>query len=97
MPDRCARGRPRGRVLVNQPVQQIGLFVPNPQGRYVINSVMGQGNDDDSMTVHLGGCDDDRLNCLLIMDGWNYIVRLYLPGPEILDGSWTFPDLVPVE
>jgi hypothetical protein len=25
------------------------------------------------------------------MDGWNYIVRLYRPGPAILDGSWTFP------
>ena len=28
-----------------------------------------------------------------IMDGWNYLVRLYRPRPEILDGSWTFPSI----
>ena len=26
------------------------------------------------------------------MDGWNYTVRLYRPHPEILDGSWKFPE-----
>jgi hypothetical protein len=25
------------------------------------------------------------------MDGWNYIVRLYRPQKEILDGKWKFP------
>ncbi len=44
---------------------------------------------------HLGGCDDDRVNCLPIMDGWNYTVRLYRPRPEILDGSWVFPSPEP--
>lgn len=24
-------------------------------------------------------------------DGWNYLVRLYRPRPEILSGPWTFP------
>ena len=24
-----------------------------------------------------------------------YVIRLYQPGPEILDGSWTFPDIEP--
>ena len=28
-----------------------------------------------------------------IMDGWNYVVRLYRPRAEILDGSWTFPSI----
>jgi hypothetical protein len=73
-----------------------GFFEKNASDGYVINSVMGERNDDGSMTVHLGGCDDGRTNCLPIMEGWNYIVRLYQPGPEILDGSWTFPDVVPV-
>lgn len=36
-----------------------------------------------------------RANCLPIMDGWNYTVRLYQPGPEILDGSWAFPEAQP--
>jgi hypothetical protein len=26
------------------------------------------------------------------MEGWNYIVRLYRPRAEILDGTWTFPE-----
>jgi hypothetical protein len=49
------------------------------------------------VTVHLGGCDDGRVNCLPIMDGWNYTVRLYRPQPEILDGSWAFPSVEPVQ
>jgi len=61
-------------------------------GRYNINSVLGERNDDGSMTVHLGGCEDGRVNCLPILEGWNYTVRLYRPGPEILDGSWSFPE-----
>ena len=34
-------------------------------------------------------------DCLPITDGWNYIVRLYRPRPEVLDGSWTFPSIEP--
>ena len=73
-----------------------GFFEKNDIGGYVINSIMGERNQDGSMTVHLGGCDDGRKNCLPIMESWNYIVRLYKPGPEIIDGSWTFPDVEPV-
>ena len=32
-------------------------------------------------------------NTLGVMDGWNYIVRLYRPHPAVLDGTWTFPGL----
>jgi hypothetical protein len=74
-----------------------GFFEKNALDGYVVNSVMGQRNEDDSMTVHLGGCDDGRENCLPIMEGWNYVVRLYQPGPEILDGSWTFPEIRPAD
>ena len=69
-----------------------GFFEPNDRDAYTVNSVTGEPNDDGSITVHFGGCDDDRLNCLPIMQGWNYMVRLYRPGPAILDGSWTFPE-----
>jgi hypothetical protein len=31
------------------------------------------------------------------MPGWNYIVRLYRPRAEVLDGRWTFPKAVPVK
>jgi len=37
------------------------------------------------------------VNFLPIMEGWNYIVRLYQPREEILDGTWTFPGVQPVE
>ncbi len=74
-----------------------GFFEPNDRNAYSVNSVSGTRNDDGSMTVHLGGCEDDRVNCLPIMEGWNYSVRLYRPRPEIFDGSWTFPLAEPVQ
>lgn len=49
------------------------------------------GHSARSVTVNFGGCGDDRPNCLPIMDGWNYTVRLYRPRAEVLNGSWTFP------
>lgn len=73
-----------------------GFFEPNDLNAYNINSVTGERNDDGSMTVHLGGCDDGRVNCLPIMEDWNYTVRLYRPGPEVLDGIWTFPSAEPI-
>ncbi|NDR57049.1 DUF1214 domain-containing protein [Pseudoruegeria sp. M32A2M] len=74
-----------------------GFFEPNARDAYNVNSVTGRRNDDGSMTVHLGKCDDDRVNCLPIMEGWNYIVRMYRPGREILDGEWSFPPAEPVK
>jgi hypothetical protein len=28
------------------------------------------------------------------MDGWNYMVRLYRPRSEVLEGKWQFPAAV---
>jgi hypothetical protein len=72
-----------------------GFFEPNDRNANSVNSVTATPNDDGSVTVNFGGCSDDRPNCLPVMDGWNYIVRLYRPRPEILDGSWTFPTIAP--
>ena len=44
------------------------------------------------VTVQFGGCDGKTPNCLPITPGWNYLVRLYRPRKEILDGSWKFPE-----
>jgi hypothetical protein len=63
-------------------------FEPNDLGLYSVTAVP---NEDGSVIVNFGGCDDHRPNCVTIMDGWNYTVRLYRPRPQILDGSWTFP------
>jgi hypothetical protein len=71
-----------------------GYFEPNDRNAYSVNNVTAQPNDDGSVTVHFGG-DDDRPNLIPIMDGWNYTVRLYRPRPEVLDRSWTFPELEP--
>lgn len=73
-----------------------GFFEKNDRNAYNANSVTGVRNDDGSMTIHLGGCEDDRPNCLPLMNGWNYIVRMYRPEQQVIDGSWTFPAVVPV-
>ena len=70
-------------------------YKPNERNAHSVNSVRGTPNDDSSMTVHLGGCDDDRVNGLPIMEGSNYSVRLYCPRPEILDESRVFPSAEP--
>ena len=35
-------------------------------------------------------------NCLPIAPGWNYLLRLYRPRKEILDGTWKLPEAEPV-
>ena len=50
---------------------------------------------DGSVTIQFGGCDGKTPNCLPIMPGWNYTVRLYRPRKEILDGTWKFPEAQP--
>jgi hypothetical protein len=69
-----------------------GYFEKNPQGAYSVNNITAVPDDDGSVTVNLGG-DEDQPNHIPLPDGWNYLVRLYRPRPEILDGTWTFPTL----
>jgi len=64
-------------------------FEPNDRGAYTIN-ITATPNDNGSITVRLGSCGDGRPNCPPIMDGSNYLVRLYRPRAEILDGTRTF-------
>ncbi len=71
-----------------------GYFSPNPQNAYSVNNITAVPDADGSTTIQFGG--DGAANLLPITDGWNYIVRLYRPRPEILDGSWTFPAAGPV-
>ncbi|WP_233155480.1 DUF1214 domain-containing protein [Sedimentitalea arenosa] len=70
-----------------------GYFQKNPEGAYNFNSVNAKKNSDGSITINFGGCDDGRVNCLPIMEGWNYGVRLYEPEKAILDGSYVFPSV----
>ncbi|GAB4376380.1 MAG: DUF1214 domain-containing protein [Elainellaceae cyanobacterium] len=73
-----------------------GYFQQNDQNAYSINNITAQQDADGSVTVQFGRCDRSVANCLPIMPGWNYMVRLYRPRAEILDGTWTFPEAQPV-
>ena len=72
-----------------------GYFTPNPQNAYSLNNITAAKNADGSVDIQFGGCDGSVTNCLPVTEGWNYLVRLYRPRPEILDGSWTFPEAIP--
>ena len=69
------------------------FFVKNDRDIYSYNSNTAKKNADGSITIHFGG-DPNADNYLEIMDGWNYLVRLYRPREEILNGTWTFPEPV---
>jgi len=61
-----------------------------------VNSVTAARDDDGSITVRVGvdgGVEEP--NYIPITEGWNYLVRLYRPRREVLDGSWRFPAVVP--
>jgi hypothetical protein len=73
-----------------------GWMPVNKYNAYSFNNVTAKKNEDGSITVHFGG-DSKQPNFLPIVPGWNYIVRLYRPKKEILDGSWTFPSPKAVE
>jgi hypothetical protein len=73
-----------------------GYFEPNPQNAYTLNNLTAKADADGSISIQFGGCDGKIENCLPTPSGWNYLVRLYRPRPEILNGTWTFPEAEPV-
>jgi hypothetical protein len=73
-----------------------GWMPVNEYNAYSFNNVTAKKAKDGSITIHFGG-DPKADNFLPIVPGWNYIVRLYRPKKEILDGSWTFPNPQVVE
>ena len=73
-----------------------GFFTPNDRNAYSFNSITSRPNDDGTVTIHFGG-DPKATNFLPIDDGWNYIVRCYLPGWQIVEGNWTPPAPQPVK
>jgi hypothetical protein len=72
-----------------------GYMEANDLGVNSYNNVSADPNEDGSLTIHLGGCEDGRANCIPTTPGWNYAVRMYQPREEILNGSWTFPAVEP--
>jgi len=72
-----------------------GYFQPNALNAYTLNNITAKKAADGSIAIQFGDCDGKLANCLPITPGWNYLVRLYRPRPEILDGKWTFPSARP--
>jgi len=68
-----------------------GYLEANSLGINSYNNVTAATNPDGSITLHFGGCEDGRLNCIPVSTGWNYAVRMYSPREEILNGTWKFP------
>jgi len=73
-----------------------GYFEKNALDAYSLNNVTAKKSADGSCQVQFGSCDGKIPNCLPIVPGWNYTVRLYRPRPEILKGTWKFPAARPV-
>jgi len=72
-----------------------GSFEPNKYNAYTLNNLTAKKNANGSTTIQFGGCDGKTPNCLPTTPGWNYIVRLYRPHEEILNGQWKFPEALP--
>lgn len=70
-----------------------GYFEPNEANSYTVNNITAEKNADGSVIVRFGDYPAGTANAIPTPDGWNYLVRLYRPRTEILDGTWTFPTL----
>jgi hypothetical protein len=70
-----------------------GYFEPTRENAYTLNNITAKPNGDGSIAVQFGGCNGKTTNCLPTTPGWNYLVRLYRPRAEVLDGAWTFPQV----
>jgi hypothetical protein len=73
-----------------------GNFQKNAYDAYSLNNITAKKSADGSVAVQFGGCDGKIPNCLPTMPGWNYMVRFDRPRPEILNGTWKFPQPEPV-
>jgi len=71
-----------------------GYFDINDRGIYSLNSKTVKRDSDGSAMIQFGHCEGVD-NCLEIMDGWNYAIRMYKPQESILSGSWKFPKPLP--
>ena len=68
-----------------------GYFEPNKDNAYSLNNITAKKEADGSVVVQFGGCEGNVAELPAITSGWNYLVRLYRPRQEILNGTWTFP------
>lgn len=64
----------------------------------IVNSSNVVLNDDGTFTAFYGPKEKcgDVPNRLDTPEGWNFMMRIYLPGPSVLDGSYVLPQVVQV-
>ena len=67
-----------------------GFMQKNDQDVYSYNNVTAKKDADGSITINFGG-GPNAINNLPITPEWSYVVRMYQPRQEIINGSWTFP------
>jgi hypothetical protein len=62
----------------------------------IVNSSNVRLNADGTFTVYFGSKEacGDVPNRLDVSEGWNFLMRIYRPGPSVLDGSYKLPDAV---
>lgn len=63
-----------------------GYFQKNNLNTYSLNNMTSKKGTVGTVDIQFGGCDGKVVNCLPMMPGWNYTVRLYRPHASILDG-----------
>jgi hypothetical protein len=73
-----------------------GYLEENKLNAYSLNNVTAKKDTDGGITIQFGGCDANTPNCLPTTPGWNYVVRLYRPRPEVISGKYKFPEAQPV-
>lgn len=64
----------------------------------VVNDRNVKPNPDGTFTVFYGSKElcDDKPNRVDVTEGWNFLMRVYRPGPSILDRSYKLPAVQPV-
>ena len=70
-----------------------GYLEANPYHSYNVDSVTATGNEDGPVTLDMAPEDAGFDNHLFVMDGWNWVFRLYQPGAEVADGTWHLPEI----
>ena len=71
-----------------------GYFHENEHRAYSVNNLSANKQADGSVVIQFGGdaAPAADVNHLPVVPGWNYLVRLYRPRQEVLDGTWKFPE-----
>jgi hypothetical protein len=64
----------------------------------VVNSTNVKLNSDGTFTVYFGSKDicGEQPNRVDVSEGWNFLMRIYRPGPSVLDGLYKLPTAKPV-